>query len=78
VNYPANGVITAARAPVSSDVRITPTSGLSSLTFSTAFDSNLEGQTLPEISELVDFAPMDESWYFSQDFCFDDGIIQWQ
>lgn len=34
------------------------------------------GQTLPELGDLV--MPMDESWFFSQDFHFDEGLIQWQ
>jgi len=34
------------------------------------------GQTLPELGDLV--VPMDESWLFSQDFHFDEGLIQWQ
>jgi hypothetical protein len=34
------------------------------------------GQTLPELVDLV--MPMDESWFFSQDFHFDEGLIQWQ
>jgi hypothetical protein len=33
------------------------------------------GQTPPELGDLV--MPMDESWFFSQDFCFDEGLIQW-
>ncbi|KAE9372615.1 hypothetical protein N431DRAFT_439694 [Stipitochalara longipes BDJ] len=32
-------------------------------------------QTLPELGDFV--MPMDESW-FSQDFCFDEGLIEWQ
>jgi hypothetical protein len=31
------------------------------------------GQTLPELGDLV--MPMDESWFFSQDFHFDEGLI---
>lgn len=34
------------------------------------------GQTLPELGDLV--MPMDESWFFSQDFHFGEGLIQWQ
>jgi hypothetical protein len=43
-----------------------------------AFDSNSVGQTLPEISELIDPVPIDESWFVSQDFYFNDGIVQCQ
>ena len=34
------------------------------------------GQTLSELGDLV--MPMDESWFFSQNFDFDEGLIQWQ
>ena len=74
----ANGVIIAAREQVDSNVKSTPAGGSGSLAFSMAFDSSSVGQTLPEISELVDLVPMDESWLVSQDFFFDDSIIQWQ
>lgn len=33
-------------------------------------------QTPPDLSDIV--MPMDESWFFSQDFWFDEGLIQWQ
>jgi hypothetical protein len=44
---------------------------------SIAFDSNSVGHALPDVSELVDPVPIDESWFASQDFYFED-IIQWQ
>lgn len=39
-----------------------------------------EPQTFPEpeISEFIDFAPMDESWLLSQEFSFVDDMAQWE
>jgi hypothetical protein len=62
-------------APVASDV---PAGNLNLFASSIAFDSSAAGQTLPETTEFADPVPMDESWFFSQDFYFDDSIIQWQ
>jgi len=33
------------------------------------------GQTLSDLGDLI--MPMDEGWFFSQDFDFDEGLIQW-
>jgi hypothetical protein len=33
----------------------------------------VEGQTLPELVNLI--IPIDKSWFFSQDFHFDKGLI---
>lgn len=38
------------------------------------FDSDLVAETFPDMN--IDPAPMDESWFVSQDFYFDDGIIR--
>ncbi|OBT71809.1 hypothetical protein VF21_09376 [Pseudogymnoascus sp. 05NY08] len=62
------------RASVDRDIRITPASGSSSFTPSTAFDSDLVAETFPDMN--IDPVPMDESWFISQEFYFDDGIIQ--
>ncbi|KAF4629417.1 hypothetical protein G7Y89_g8733 [Cudoniella acicularis] len=67
-----------AGALFSSNIENTPAGGSSSLATSMAFDSNSGAQILPEISEFNDPLQMDESWFVSQDFYFDDGIIQWQ
>jgi len=60
-----NGVVVMARSPVRSEVESATASG----------SDSVEGQALPELGDLV--MPMDESW-FSQDFYFDEGLIEWQ
>lgn len=35
-------------------------------------------QMVPELSEFVDFAPMDEAWLASQELYFDVDNVQWQ
>jgi hypothetical protein len=61
-----NGVVILPSTPASSEVKSDAIS---------RWDS-VGGQTLPELGDLV--MPMDESWFFSQDFHFDEGLIQWQ
>jgi len=61
-----NGVVIVPRTAASSEVESATVSN----------SDSVGGQTLPELGDLI--VPMDESWFFSQDFCFDEGSIQWQ
>lgn len=53
---------------------VTPASDSSSFTPSMTFNSDLAAETFLHMN--IDPAPMDESWFFSQEFYFDDGMIR--
>ena len=59
-----NGVVILPSTPSSSEVESDAISRWNSV----------GGQTLPEFGDLVML--MDESWFLSQDFHFDEGLIQ--
>lgn len=61
-----NGVVILPNTPACSEVESDAVSRWDSVGGQT--------QTLPELGDLV--MPMDESWFFSQDFHFDEGLIQ--
>jgi len=46
-------------------------------TSSGAFHPSFTNQNFSQVGELIDPVPIDESWFSSQDFYFDD-IINWQ
>lgn len=65
-SYNTNGVLIVPRTPARTEVE--------SPTVDSLYSAG--GQTMPDLGNHV--IPMDESWFFPQDFCFDENLIPWQ
>jgi hypothetical protein len=71
--YDSNIEITAVRARVGRDIQSAQAaSGSSSLASLMTFDADSVADTLPD--QVFDPVSMDESWFVSQDFYFDDIV----